>query len=212
MSKTSYRIDKEGFETAAAAYPEVYADRSAHVAVRRYLVENNFLNPGDTADAQVYAMALGMMKANGALPQRVKTAEETAAEAQAAAELEARRNAGVIRYEDKPARKMTDEYVNRDPIAERNAAADAALQAKQNPMLTRREQMDNLLARMDPANIPGLVDESFAGCSVYTNGRVNHYKTQQAQEVAKQRNAEVRARYAEQQAAAEVAASQKKGI
>ncbi|MFZ0885775.1 MAG: hypothetical protein WAN14_20400 [Candidatus Acidiferrales bacterium] len=212
MSKTSYRIDKEGFETAAAAYPEVYANRDAHIAVRRYLVENNFLNPGDTADAQVYAMALGMMKANGALPQRVKTAEETAAEAQAAAELEARRNAGVIRYEDKPARKMTDEYVNRDPVAERNAAADAALQAKQNPMLTRREQMDSLLARMDPANIPGLVDESFAGCSVYTNGRVNHYKTQQAQEVAKQTNAEVRARYAEQQAAAQVAASQKKGI
>ena len=45
--------------------------------MRRYLVENNFLNPGDTADAQVYAMALGMMKANGALPQRVKTQKKS---------------------------------------------------------------------------------------------------------------------------------------
>ncbi|MFZ0581950.1 MAG: hypothetical protein WAN72_11780 [Candidatus Acidiferrales bacterium] len=216
MSKTPYQIDKEGFETAAAGYPELYPNRDAHIAVRRYLVENNFLNPGDTADAQVYAMALGMMKANGTLPQRVKTAEEIASEAQAAADLEARRNMGVMYKKDEPDKPthVINEFAERDALKEHNDQVDAAFARKRNPVAERMQQMENLLARTDTTQqIPGLKDESWSGNEVYIGGRVAHYKTQCAVAAAKEHNVQARAKYAEQKAAAtEAAATQKRGI
>lgn len=215
MSKTSHQIDKEGFETAAAAYPEVYANRDAHVAVRKFLVENNFLNPGDTADAQVYAMALGMMKANGALPQRVKTAEEIAAEAAEAKLAEDRRNAGRLFSKDdevRPTRKIGD-YADRDSLRDHNAAVDAALAKKQNPVAERMAQMEGLLARMSPAAIPGLVDESYsANVVTMASGRISHYQTQLAIAAAKEKNIQARAKFAEAEAAREAAANTGRGI
>ena len=201
MSKTPYQVDKEGFETAAAGYPELYPNRDAHIAVRRYLVENNFLNPGDTADAQVYAMALGMMKANGTLPQRVKTAEEIAAEAQAAADLEARRNMGVVFRKNEPDKPthVIDEFANRDAL--KNTTIKLTPHSPETESRGRAYAADGKSPRAHRYHqqIPGLKDESWSGNEVYIGGRVADYKTQCAVAAAKEHNAQVRAKYAEQQ-------------
>jgi|HubBroStandDraft_6_1064221.scaffolds.fasta_scaffold01344_5 hypothetical protein len=212
---TALEIDFSAFTQAAQQYgSRVWISRAVQCFLRDFMVETDWIEPSATADVSLYAAALGHHLAAGTLPVKQKTAEEIAADAEAARLAEARRNMGVVKYEDRPVRKLTDEAVQRDPIAEHNTATDAAFARKQNPELARREQRDQLAERMNPGQgIPGLVDESFSGNTVYTSGRVNHYKTQQAVDAAKQRNIQAKARFDEQQAAAaQAAANSRKGI
>lgn len=196
------QADIANFTAAAAPYgSSVWVSRETFVFVREWLVANDWIQPGTNPDVSIYTAALGELVRQGTLPKPVKTAEELQLE-------EDRKNMGVIYRKDevdKPSRKL-DVYASRDKLAEHNAAADAALEARRNPAATRREQMDNLIARMDTGEaIPGLVDESEAGCGVYVGGRLARYATSQAVEKAKAHNARVRSEYAQRQAAAEAA-------
>jgi hypothetical protein len=210
MTVTPLEQDVNVFKQAASGFGDrVWLSRDTHVACRAYLVGEGFIDPGATVnDVAIYNVAIAALLEQGKLPVKpapVKTAEEIQLE-------EDRKNFGVVRYEEQKSRNMTAEYVQRDPIKEHNDRAEAALQARRNPQATRREQMDNLLARTDTsAQIPGLKDEH-EQVYVGDTGRISHYRTQIVQQQNKEHNARVRAEHAQRQAAATAANSTKKGL
>lgn len=208
--------DWNNFCEATKRFPEgtVGISREIQVRLRDWAVESGLIAPGVVGPVDFYAAVMAQFLGAGCNLQREKTAEEIAAEAQAAADLEARRNAGVIKYEDKPYKKLTDQFVNRDPVAEHNARMDDAFARKQNPELARREQHAQLADRFPAEATPGLVDESWSANEVYVGGHVARFASSQAVEKAKAHNLRVRTEYAERQAAAQAAAANqtKRGI
>jgi hypothetical protein len=216
QGQSAIEVDISHFRTAATNFGDkVWLSRPSHTAIREFIVANEWGEPGNIFLPELYSAAIGEMIRLGTLPQRVRTAAELEAEAAAAAELEARKKAGVMFSDSEPAkpfRKIADVFA-RDLVAEHNARTDAAFQAKQNPELARREQRAQLAERFTSDAIPGLVDDSFSANEVYVGGRVARYRTQQAVEAARNHNEEVRAKFAEQQAAAaEAAKSKNKGL
>jgi hypothetical protein len=205
---TALEQDVSFFKQAASGYPNIWVSRETHVACRAYLVANDFIEPGATADATVYGLAIAAMIANGTLPQRVKTAEELAAEAAAAKLAEDKRNMGVVRYEDKPVRKLTDEVLNApDRREQHNAAVDRQLN-RISPEQDFREALD---ARMQVgAAIPGLKDERE---QVYAaNGMINHYRTGLVQQQNREHNTRLREAFARRQAEDAAEANSKRGL
>jgi hypothetical protein len=209
---TNLEIDVANFTAAARPYGDkVWISRQTQVFVREWMVENEWIQPGQTPDTSVYAAAFNFLIAAGTLPQKQKTAEEIAAEEKAAADLEARRRMGVMFPKDEqaaPARKLTDELINTDRFQQHNAAVDKKL----NRVSDNQELHEAMDARMQVgAAIPGLKDERE---QVYAaNGMINHYRTGLVQEQNREHNQRLRAAYASRRAAdAAEENSTKKGI
>lgn len=202
---------QEGFRGKVSPDPEIRA------RLRDWAVESGLLKPGDVAPAEAYAAFMGQFLAANVSLQRTKTQTELDAEAAGAKLAEDRRKAGRLFGPDddnevRPTHKI-NEYADRDALRDHNAAVDAALMKKQNPVAERMERMEGILARMTPANIPGLVDESYsANVVTMASGRISHYQTQLAIAAAKEKNVQARAKFAEAARAAAADANSKRGL
>jgi len=217
MPKSNLDVDMEIFTQAAQPYGEqVFPSLENRNIARRFMVANSWIEPGKTPDVSVYTAALGELLRQGTQLSRQKTAEEIATEAQAAADLEARKKFGVMfsREDDevRPSRKLADEIFNvdNDPMKKHNDYVDRRL----NRARPEEEYRDALEARMKvpAADCPGLKDENetvYAGM----NSRISHYQTQIVRQKNREHNQRVRAEYAQRQAAeAEAKSNTKKGL
>jgi hypothetical protein len=214
---TNLEIDVANFTAAARPYGDkVWISRQTQVFVREWMVENEWIQPGQTPDTSVYAAAFNFLIAAGTLPQKQKTAEEIVAEAEAEKLQEAKRKMGVMfsDYEDeiqeRPTRKIADELINTDRRKVHNDSVDRKMQHVSDAQ-ERHAAIDSRMQLGEA--IPGLVDESWSANEVYVGGRVARYATSQAVEKAKANNVRVRAEYAAKQSqAVTAAANQKRGI